>query len=85
MNHAFGKDLKECSQSGGKDGWSFPIRVLWSGLDLWCPTWHFVTLHHIQVVPETFREWFADAKLSVNKLNPAVLSMLSRFLALKVC
>ena len=35
-------------------------------------------------VPETLREWFSDAKLAVNRLSPAMLSLLRRFLALKV-
>ena len=35
-------------------------------------------------MPETLREWFSDAKLAVNRLSPAMLSLLRRFLALKV-
>ncbi|GAX75749.1 hypothetical protein CEUSTIGMA_g3192.t1 [Chlamydomonas eustigma] len=38
----------------------------------------------IEKVPATLREWFAAAKLSVNRLSPSMLSLLRRFLALKI-
>lgn len=35
-------------------------------------------------VPDTYKEWFYNAKLAVNKLSPAMLALLRRFLTLKV-
>ena len=36
-----------------------------------------------QGVPDSLREWLSEAKLAVNRLSPAMLSILRRFLALK--